>query len=876
MVLENEVQDQSHAPNAVGLVRQPVVNYLPEGDGMLIIAPEGATRQQLCSCAVPVPQGFIFHAAGLQLRVPDGNTIPCDAHVTVHWPDGSLKWVRLQWLATDTESYQLVLDPTACPTNGSAEGRGDPACLRSTKRDARPGVQVDGVIGLLAIVLADGESLVTTLKDQRLLRGGVVSQVRTFRGECCDASGVDRLHWFATVESIPLTATQRWQVTIRNPRAARHPGGIWELGDSNSCFLRSATLSLTRSQSPAEVTSESAAAPRVHARVSLESSWRESSDRWQLSQLSSGGEHYRSAVHRDHMGSIPIAHLGYRLDDDRGQSEGSRATPALIVEGGGAGAWGISIPKFWQNFPRSLSWKEEHLELGVFPQEFGSPHELQPGEQCTVEFVVAAGTVEQVKQRLDAVATGPQTAIVSAWAAECGVIPWLTSTAAPVDSEQRIYLALIEQAIQGQDSFFAKRERIDEYGWRNFGEIYGDHEAVNSDPDNPLISHYNNQYDVVLGLGIQFLRSGDRRWLELMADLARHVIDIDIYHTDEDWPAYNHGMFWHTVHYVDAGLATHRSYPHGTCGGGPNSGHAYSRGLLLYYCLTGDETAREAVVEMGDWMIHAEDGRKSRYRWFAGGETGLTSASGTETYHGPGRGPGNAVDVLLVAFELTQERRYLEQAEHLIRRVVHPHENIAALDLLDAENKWFYLMFLQALGQYLELKISMNEIDDMYAYGQAVLLRYAQWMAEHERPFLQCPDQLEHPTETWAAQDMRKVEVFQWAARHASGAERERFLERARWFYDHATNELSEFETKHFCRPVALLLSNGHSHLFFRNGGLNGIPPTPVAPATVFPPQQQFVSQKHRAVQNVKRLAACGAIVTAASTMGLAFWWLNQ
>ena len=108
------------------------------------------------------------------------------------------------------------------------------------------------------------------------------------------------------------------------------------------------------------------------------------------------------------------------------------------------------------------------------------------------------------------------------------------------------------------------------------------HEAVNSSPEDPLVSQYNNQYDLVLGLGIHALRSSDVRYRELMYDLARHVVDIDIYHTTLDKPAYNHGQFWHTVHYIDAGLSTHRSYPEGSCGGGPSSGQAYSRLSLIH------------------------------------------------------------------------------------------------------------------------------------------------------------------------------------------------------------------------------------------------------------------------------------------------------
>ena len=55
----------------------------------------------------------------------------------------------------------------------------------------------------------------------------------------------------------------------------------------------------------------------------------------------------------------------------------------------------------------------------------------------------------------------------------------------------------------------------------------------------------------------------------------------------------------------------------------------------------------------------------------------------------------------------------------------------------------------------------------MYAYARASLLHYARWMAEHEYPYLDKPEILEYPTETWAAQDMRKSEIFKYAARIA-------------------------------------------------------------------------------------------------------------
>ena len=74
-----------------------------------------------------------------------------------------------------------------------------------------------------------------------------------------------------------------------------------------------------------------------------------------------------------------------------------------------------------------------------------------------------------------------------------------------------------------------------------------------------------------------------------MDDLARHVIDIDIYHTDKDRDEFNGGLFWHTNHYLDAATSTHRTHSRehqkikpGGCGGGPGLEHLYTTGLLYH------------------------------------------------------------------------------------------------------------------------------------------------------------------------------------------------------------------------------------------------------------------------------------------------------
>src|SRR6185295_12063772 len=302
------------------------------------------------------------------------------------------------------------------------------------------------------------------------------------------------------------------------------------------------------------------------------------------------------------------------------------------------------------------------------------------------------------------------------------------------------------------------------------------------------------------------MRTGDARWSRLMTELAAHVEDIDIYHTDRDKAAFNGGLFWHTYHYVAAGRSTHRSYPRktGVCGGGPGNEHNYAAGLRLHWLLTGDPLSREAAISLANWVVNMDDGRKTVLRWLSRSATGLASASNTPDYHGPGRGAGNSILALIDGHRLTGDARYLDKAEELIRRCIHPADNLAARELLDAERRWSYIVFLQVLGKYLDYKLELGENDRMYAYGRAALVHYARWMAEHEYPYLDKPERLEFPTETWAAQDIRKSEVFTCAAQFVDTVDRSRFVERAEFFFDASLAALIDSPTRSLARPIVL------------------------------------------------------------------------
>ncbi len=841
-------------------------------------------REEPVTCGIPWPAGAVREIHRLRLIDAAGSERPLQARTLDLWPDGSVRWSLLDWLARDEDELRVEVAASDGPAPESGPltvETGESGVTVATGR-ARYALSVGGLFPFDRVEVGDGEAIdpersgISARDDANCPYGVVVKGVEVeetgpirvtlkVTGSLSAAGGSSLLEITSRIHLFRDAAFARIVIGLTNPRAAGHPGGFWSLGSDGSIYLRDLSFALaTPSGSAASAVALSAepSMPLTEVEAPLE-----------LFQASSGGESWRSRAHADRYGEVPLAFRGYRTQAGAAESEGARATPEVEVRHS-AGSLAVCVPDFWQNFPKAVEAGAAGIIARLFPRQQGSNHEIQGGEQKTHELWVAfaddGGAARSISWARDPLLphSTPE------WYAASGAIPQLTPAA---DDPNPGYIELVGQALDGEDSLERKREAVDEYGWRHFGDVWADHEAARHEGDGPLISHYNNQYDMVGGFAVQFLRSGDPRWHRLMTELARHVVDIDLYHTDRDKSAYNGGMFWHTVHYIDAGLATHRSYPRapGVPGGGPSSGHLYSAGLRLHHLLTGDPDALDAVIQLGEYVIRADDGRRTIFRLLDRGDTGHVSNSGFDDYHGPGRSGANAVAALLQAHRASPEERYLEKAEQLLRRCIHPDDDLEALELLDADRKWFYTMFLQSLGEYLDYKIELGQLDESYAYGRAALLHYARWAAEHEYPYLEKPEILEFPTETWAAQDLRKSEMFRIAARHADDELRARFLERGRFFFDAAVDRLRQEPTSGYCRPLALLLSNGWRQAWFDRHDPEPAP-EPVVRAVDFGTPQLFISQKRRALKKAKRLLV-GAWALAVLGLGAAalMLWLG-
>jgi hypothetical protein len=570
-----------------------------------------------------------------------------------------------------------------------------------------------------------------------------------------------------------------------------------------------------------------------------------------IHQESSGGEAWNHVNHVDRTGKVPWKYRGYVAETPAGERHGLRATPSVRLVGS-LGCLTATIPNFWQEFPKSLSADAERhvVTFGLFPPRGEDLYELQGGERKTQTVWLKVDLPETARMEADLSWVHDPPRLVPVLG-EAPLVPGWPGLSRLADGPLARLDSLCREALEGPSSVYVRREEIDEYGWRNFGDFYADHEKVYYRGNGPVVSHFNNQYDVLGGLLLQGWRTEDRRWFDLADSLLRHVTDIDVYHTKEDRASYNGGLFWLTDHYKSCGTATHRCFSRLNAragqpyGGGPGCEHNYTTGLLAYYFLTGEPAAKETVVELAEWVIAMDDGRRTIFGLIDDGPTGNATATSQADYHGPGRGAGNSINTLLDAWLATGERRYLGKAEEFVHRCVHPADDIAARDLLNIELRWSYTVFLMAAFKYLQCKEELAEFDERYEYARASLLHYAEWMVEYERPYFDRPEQMEFPTETWGAQELRKANVLRWGARYAEGDLRDRLRRKGDELADRAWHDLCRFPTRSFIRPVTLAMIQGLWDASLRQDGTacSQQKPSPQdwGPPARFEPQRQRV-----------------------------------
>jgi len=772
-----------------------------------------ALHTQVVSFSFPLSLNEVFSTEVLQLFHHE-KVQTAEFFVLSYWPNSSAKWVRCNFILDGKQNVDLnyvIKKQQACdpvtfnhPINC--------ASIQNTLKVSNDNYSFHLHKNELLINEIPWQFKLTGLNEEELtlivtdflpqMNKSTLKQEVAYHGEFQNKNHEAVLEFDCKLTFNAATPTIKTDFTLRNPNPMVHNNGKWDLGNKNSYHFESLNLDFLSLDSD-----------KITLNITDKGQNFQQSGACLLYQASSGGGNWNSSNHVDANGIVNNLFKGFRVTQGLDVVfSGDRAEPTISAAINNCNL-SIAYKNFWQTFPKSIESTNNKVTLGLFPQDKNINHELQPGEQTTHTFFVnysktPSGLINVNDQELSV-------SICPDYLESTNAIPSFSN------SKNEDITRIINEGLTCKNNFFEKRETMDEFGWRNFGDIYADHEKLEYKGDKELISHYNNQYDALYGFLRQFLVTGNTQWWSLATDLAQHVKDIDIYHTDKDKIEYNNGLFWHTDHYLSAETASHRTYSQKqqanayqdhSGGGGPGGQHCYTTGLMLHYYLTADETSKTTVIKLADWITNFYEGSGTIFEFALylknrntpGLKNKLTGQYPLD------RGTGNYIVALLDAYELTNKQSYLDRVSLIIKHTATPYEDLAERDLKNIEESWFYTIFLQAVLRYLFAKREVNQIDSSYNYANNLLIHFSNWIVKNESPYLNTPEKLEYPNHTWAAQDIRKANVLYGAYYFSRDNEKVANIckNKADEFYFYVYDSLTNEQTRTCTRILAILMQN--------------------------------------------------------------------
>ncbi|MGH7127645.1 MAG: hypothetical protein ACREIV_03685, partial [Planctomycetaceae bacterium] len=230
----------------------------------------GLGGRQPMSFGVPMPKGTVHEPIAAVLADPEGEAMPVQTGPLVFWPDGSVQWLRVDAMLPDGArdgDWSLRVEGTGHQRD---EPEGEAADAPRATRGPW-GVRVLDRTDAIAVETAAAEF--EALRDEFRFRShlGCASDVRL---ALTDARGrrhepiVERVEIEARG---PVRATVlvhgafpragvrtrvRWtcfagsalvraDVTLHNPRRAKHKGNIWDLGDAGSVLFEDFSLEVS-------------------------------------------------------------------------------------------------------------------------------------------------------------------------------------------------------------------------------------------------------------------------------------------------------------------------------------------------------------------------------------------------------------------------------------------------------------------------------------------------------------------------------------------------------------------------------------------------------------------------------------------------------
>ncbi len=615
---------------------------------------------------VPLPRGVAREVGDLLLKSAGGAGVPCQMNPVVRWPDGSLKWVELNFQANVPAGGELKY------SLGKGAPAAVPAALKLKVTDGADAVVIDtGAIAftvprksgqIVGEVKAGGKTVATgagvsllgakgagkgvvfsTLKGRvlqvKVERAGPLAARVLVVTTCSSPDGKPFIDAAASRKKYSRNGGDWFEVRTRLHAYAGRPficatvslTHAGPLDDSPDAFFKSAALLV---RSAAEIPSASSEGV----------SGGTGGNGFRLFQyLGAGRSDYAMKLGR----TPPKPHFAVLVGGTE-KKKGGRAAGSVA-----AGGMGFGIRRFYEYAPTAITVKPDVVALELLPDDPEQEmHMLDQGRQRTHE-VLLDFSGQPAKHLAAFQAPRLLAAAPPAWYADTGVFGMIAEE--PKDLSK--YPA--EQRKDITEFYRLQRRLVDPKlarsgksvfecfhpGWLDYGDLIW----------RP--GWCNGHYDWTLGMLLGYLRTGDRRFFEAADAFAWHRFDV----------AQNHNAEFGQVegrYRWSRALTYYEKDDHRTVGKGPKQTHSWNRGIAYYGLLTGNETARETALFNGvgieGYFKGSIDDGKWRGNWRDGGKP--YSSVGQEQ-----RAEGWSIENFLGCYEAGGDEKWKKYAANLFK-----------------------------------------------------------------------------------------------------------------------------------------------------------------------------------------------------------------
>lgn len=518
-------------------------------------------------CGLPLPEGRVKGAAELSLIGPRG-PVPWQPEPMTFWPDGSLKWVRANFIV-----------PGGTPPGTPYELRLEPASpsLENPIRISRTGEALTLDNGLFTLTMGQNRDC---LLDRLTRKGADEPQLEGFSGitEWRDASGATRTltaRWeqLQVLRTGPVRATVELRGQLADDAGTLGPFIFRVDVLAGLPFLRATYRIFNGGDATADLTLVRLAADRPKASPAA------------APQTACAGPAGPVVAAGD---TLYLAHPTAETFEIGGSGHpqpqiGPGHLDGWIATSDGSDWLAAAVRHFYQQFPKRLAVTPTEFHLDLFaPTETLPAYECRPGEAKRHEIWLAVGEGPLQPASLAAPVAAFQRP------ARLFSPEWFCATQGLGYAYPHI------GEFQAVADFMAKT--YGEVAPANVGELFGIRDFGDGYYKQETPTYRNNYYDVMRGLFAEYLMSGDGRWFDRGEEAALHFMDIDQIHActgRAEQVGANSSVY--TPHHNDAlGIWSAMLRPAG--------------GLLTYWRLSGDEDAREAALLLADYIVRSNAG----------------------------------------------------------------------------------------------------------------------------------------------------------------------------------------------------------------------------------------------------------------------------